>query len=144
MCDCVKDEVGAFGAELATTRPNARSFAALRMTLKDYFLSFCRSVSSSLVISAIRLGRIRSVTRDTEDKFPVLKVELKYGKGRQRTITNLNRVSRPGRRVYAKRDNLPRVLGGLAIAILSTSRGLMTDRQASKQGLGGEVLAYIW
>jgi small subunit ribosomal protein S8 len=91
-----------------------------------------------------REGYVRSVRTDTEDKFPVLKVELKYGKGRQRTITNLRRVSRPGRRVYAKRDNLPRVLGGLGIAILSTSRGLMTDREASKQGLGGEVLAYVW
>jgi small subunit ribosomal protein S8 len=91
-----------------------------------------------------REGYVRSVRTDTEDKFPVLKVELKYGKGRQRTITNLRRVSRPGRRVYAKRDNLPRVLGGLGIAILSTSRGLMTDREAAKQGLGGEVLAYVW
>jgi small subunit ribosomal protein S8 len=91
-----------------------------------------------------REGYLRSVRTDAEDKFPVLKVELKYGKGRQRTITNLRRVSRPGRRVYAKRDNLPRVLGGLGIAILSTSRGLMTDREASKQGLGGEVLAYVW
>ena len=91
-----------------------------------------------------REGYVRGVRRDTDDKFPVLKVELKYGKGRQRTITNLRRVSRPGRRVYAKRDNLPRVLGGLGIAILSTSRGLMTDREASRQGLGGEVLAYVW
>ena len=91
-----------------------------------------------------REGYVRSVRTDTDDKFPVLKVELKYGKGRQRTITNLRRVSRPGRRVYAKRDNLPRVLGGLGIAILSTSRGLMTDREASRQGLGGEVLAYVW
>ena len=91
-----------------------------------------------------REGYIKGVRRDTEDLFPVLRVELKYGKNRQRTITDLKRVSRPGRRVYVKRDNLPRVLGGLGIAILSTSRGLMTDREASKQGLGGEVLAYVW
>src|SRR5207247_8961183 len=91
-----------------------------------------------------REGYIRGMRRDTEDRFPVLRVELKYGKNRQRTITNLKRVSRPGRRVYARRDNLPRVLGGLGLAILSTSRGPMTDREASKQGLGGEVLAYVW
>jgi small subunit ribosomal protein S8 len=91
-----------------------------------------------------REGYVRGVRKDTDDKFPVLRVGLKYGKGRQRTIKNLRRVSRPGRRVYAKRDKLPRVLGGLGIAILSTSRGLMTDREASKQGLGGEVLAYVW
>jgi small subunit ribosomal protein S8 len=71
-------------------------------------------------------------------------VEMKYGPERERTIGGLNRISRPGRRVYARRDALPRVLGGLGVAILSTSQGLMTDRQAARAGVGGEVLCYVW
>ena len=89
-------------------------------------------------------GYIRSVKKETDDQFPVLKLELKYGKNRERTITGLKRISTPGRRVYVGRDKLPRVLGGLGIAIVSTSRGVMTDRDASKQKLGGEVLAHVW
>ena len=89
-------------------------------------------------------GYIGSFRQVTEDQFPVIHVELKFGKGRQRTITGLQRVSKPGRRVYAKRDQRPRVLGGLGIAIISTARGLLTDREASRAGLGGEVLAYVW
>jgi small subunit ribosomal protein S8 len=91
-----------------------------------------------------REGYIRSVKKETDDQFPVLRLELKYGKNRERTITGLKRISTPGRRVYTGRDKLPRVLGGLGIAILSTSRGVMTDREASKQKLGGEVLAHVW
>jgi len=71
-------------------------------------------------------------------------VELKYGPSRERSIAGLRRVSKPGLRVYAKSTNLPRVLGGLGVAIISTSSGLLTDRQASRQGVGGEVLAYVW
>ncbi|GAB3152840.1 MULTISPECIES: 30S ribosomal protein S8 [Microbispora] len=73
-----------------------------------------------------------------------LVMELKFGPSRERAIAGLRRVSKPGLRVYAKKDNLPRVLGGLGVAIISTSGGLMTDRQASKRGVGGEVLAYVW
>jgi small subunit ribosomal protein S8 len=73
-----------------------------------------------------------------------LTVTLKYGPNRERSIAGLRRISKPGLRVYAKSTNLPRVLGGLGVAILSTSSGLLTDRQASKKGVGGEVLAYVW
>lgn len=73
-----------------------------------------------------------------------LTLQLKYGPSRERSIAGLRRVSKPGLRVYAKSTSLPRVLGGLGIAILSTSNGLLTDRQASKKGVGGEVLAYVW
>jgi small subunit ribosomal protein S8 len=73
-----------------------------------------------------------------------LVVALKYGPARERSIAGIRRVSKPGLRVYAKKDGLPRVLGGLGIAIISTSAGLMTDKQASKRGVGGEVLAYVW
>ena len=73
-----------------------------------------------------------------------LVVDLKFGPSRERSIAGLKRVSKPGLRVYAKKDNLPRVLGGLGVAIISTSSGLMTDRQATKSGVGGEVLAFVW
>jgi small subunit ribosomal protein S8 len=73
-----------------------------------------------------------------------LVIALKFGPTRERSIAGLKRVSKPGLRVYAKKDNLPRVLGGLGVAIISTSGGLLTDRQANKRGVGGEVLAYVW
>jgi small subunit ribosomal protein S8 len=76
--------------------------------------------------------------------FPTLVVELKYGRSRERVITDLKRVSKPGRRVYARKDRLPRVLGGLGTAILSTSTGVITSRQAAERGIGGEVLAFVW
>jgi len=73
-----------------------------------------------------------------------IKINLKYGPRREKVITNLKRVSRPGLRVYTKRGEVPRVLGGLGIAILSTSRGVMTSREARRRGVGGEVLCYVW
>ena len=71
-------------------------------------------------------------------------IVLKYGPNKQRVIVGIKRISRPGLRVYARKDELPKVLGGLGIAIVSTSRGIMTDREARKEGVGGEVLAYVW
>ena len=71
-------------------------------------------------------------------------ITLKYGEKKERVITGLKRISKPGLRVYAKKDEVPKVLNGLGIAVLSTSNGIMTDKEARKQGLGGEVLAYIW
>ena len=73
-----------------------------------------------------------------------IRITLKYGANRQRVITGLKRISRPGLRVYARKDQIPKVLGGLGIAILSTSKGVMSDKEARKQAVGGEVLAYIW
>jgi small subunit ribosomal protein S8 len=73
-----------------------------------------------------------------------LVLALKYGPSRERSISGIRRVSRPGLRVYAKSESLPKVLGGLGIAIISTSTGLLTDKEASKKGVGGEVLAYVW
>jgi small subunit ribosomal protein S8 len=78
------------------------------------------------------------------DKGKNLVVTLKYGPNRERTIAGVRRISKPGLRVYAKSTGLPKVLGGLGVAILSTSTGLLTDRQAAKRGVGGEVLAYVW
>ena len=73
-----------------------------------------------------------------------LTIELKYGPSRERSISGIRRVSKPGLRIYAKSTNLPRVLGGLGVAIISTSQGLLPDRQATEKGVGGEVLAYVW
>jgi small subunit ribosomal protein S8 len=73
-----------------------------------------------------------------------LTIQLKFGPNRERSLAGVRRVSKPGLRVYAKSTNLPRVLGGLGVAILSTSSGLLTDKQAHKKGVGGEVLAYVW
>ena len=89
-------------------------------------------------------GYIASHMTEDAEVGKALVVELKYGRNRERSIAGLRRVSKPGLRVYAKSTNLPRVLGGLGIAIISTSNGLQTDRQAKKNGVGGEVLAYVW
>jgi small subunit ribosomal protein S8 len=89
-------------------------------------------------------GYIDGFDPEGEGTHRAFRVRLKYGKGRQRTITGIKRISKPGRRVYVGRNDLPRVLGGLGIAIVSTSQGVMTDRDASRKGVGGEVLAYVW
>ena len=78
------------------------------------------------------------------ESYDTLKMTLKYGPNRERSLAGVRRVSKPGLRVYAKSTNLPRVLGGLGVAILSTSSGLLTDREAENKGVGGEVLAYVW
>jgi small subunit ribosomal protein S8 len=91
-----------------------------------------------------REGYIAGYHSADGEKGKDLVVELKYGPNRERSIAGLRRVSKPGLRVYAKSTNLPKVLGGLGVAIISTSAGLLTDRQASKQRMGGEVLAYVW
>jgi small subunit ribosomal protein S8 len=89
-------------------------------------------------------GYVAGFAEEGEGIEQVLRVTLKYGPKRERTISGLKRISKPGRRVYTGRDRLPRVLGGLGIAIVSTSRGVMTDRDAARQGIGGEVLAHVW
>ena len=80
----------------------------------------------------------------SEDNKKNIELTLKYGNKKEKVITGLKRISKPGLRVYVKSDEIPRVLNGLGIAIISTSKGLMTDKEARKQNLGGEVLAYIW
>ena len=91
-----------------------------------------------------REGYVQDVAVDGEGKDRRILIHLKFGPNRQRTITGIKRISTPGRRVFAGRDEIPRVLGGLGIAILSTSQGLLTDRQAARRGVGGEVLAHVW
>jgi len=83
-------------------------------------------------------------TESSQTVGRVLSLTLKYGQNRERSIAGVRRISKPGLRVYAKHTGLPKVLGGLGVAIISTSQGLLTDRQANKKGVGGEVLAYVW
>ena len=89
-------------------------------------------------------GYIKSHDIREDGVAKYIHIDLKYGPNKQRVITGLKRISKPGLRIYARKDQLPKVLNGLGIAIISTSRGIMTDREARKQGVGGEVLAYIW
>ncbi len=104
--------------------------------------------SSTLKTEIARLlkeeGYIKDYRVEPGEPVATLVIELKFAKDRRRVITDLKRVSKPGRRVYARRDRLPRVLGGLGTAIMSTSTGVITNRQAAERGVGGEVIAFVW
>jgi small subunit ribosomal protein S8 len=89
-------------------------------------------------------GYIKDYRVEKGEAFDTLVIELKFGRNRERVITDLRRVSKPGRRVYAKKDRLPRVLGGMGVAIMSTSTGLVTSRRAQELGVGGEVVCFVW
>jgi small subunit ribosomal protein S8 len=89
-------------------------------------------------------GYIKDYRLERGESFDTLVVELKYGRSRERVITDLRRISKPGRRVYARKERLPRVLGGMGTAIMSTSKGLVTSRTAQELGVGGEVVCFVW
>jgi small subunit ribosomal protein S8 len=89
-------------------------------------------------------GYIRGYRIDQGESFDTLVVELKFGQNRERVITDLKRVSKPGRRIYAKKERLPRVLGGMGTAVISTSGGLVTSKRAQELGVGGEVVCFVW
>ena len=125
-------------ADLLTRLRNAN------MSYKEEIIVPASSLKERLLEILTREGYLTDVAVEGEGKDRNITVRLKYGPNRERTITGVKRVSKPGRRVFAGRGDLPRVRGGLGIAILSTSQGLMTDRQAKKLGVGGEVLAYVW
>ncbi|MCD5397486.1 30S ribosomal protein S8 [candidate division NPL-UPA2 bacterium] len=91
-----------------------------------------------------REGFIKNYRLIEDSKQGILKIYLKYRSGQKETIGDLRRISKPGLRVYAKREEVPRVLGGIGIAILSTSKGVMTDEECRQKGVGGEVLGYVW
>jgi small subunit ribosomal protein S8 len=107
------------------TMPSSRMKAEIARVLKDE-------------------GYIKDFRIERGEAFDTLVVELKYGRSRERVITDLRRVSKPGRRVYARKDRLPRVLGGMGTAIMSTSNGLVTSRTAQELGVGGEVVCFVW
>ena len=89
-------------------------------------------------------GYIRNLELIDDGKQGVIRIALKYSANKQNVITGIKRISKPGLRVYANKDELPKVLGGLGIAIISTSKGIMTDKKARNEGVGGEVLAFVW
>lgn len=104
--------------------------------------------ASNIKRSIAEILKDEGYVRDTEfvddSKQGVIRLFLKYGKGQERVITGLKRISKPGLRVYVNNESVPRVLGGLGVAILSTSQGVVTDREARTKGIGGEVLCYVW
>ncbi len=89
-------------------------------------------------------GYIKDCELIDDGKQGIIRIYLKYGASKEKVITGLKSISKPGLRVYARKDEIPRVLGGLGTAVISTSKGIMTDKEARKQGLGGEVICYIW
>lgn len=114
------------------------------LAYKDDLLVPASKMNAAILKILQTEGFIAAFAAEGEGIERVLRVTLKYSAKRERTITGLKRVSKPGRRMYAGRSELPRVLGGLGIAIVTTSQGVMTDRDASRKGIGGEVLAYVW
>lgn len=89
-------------------------------------------------------GFIKGFDCIEDSKQGLIRIDLKYGQNKEKVISGIKRISKPGLRVYVKNDNVPRVLGGLGMAIISTSKGMMTDKQARKSSVGGEVLCYVW
>ncbi|MCL4554561.1 MAG: 30S ribosomal protein S8 [Actinobacteria bacterium] len=132
---------------MSMTDPIADMLTRVRNANSAYKASTAMPASKKLVEIARVMhqeGYIEEFTVVPGNPQDSLEITLKYGPKKQRTITGIKRISKPGLRVYAKKDELPRVLGGLGIAVVSTSSGVMTDREARKAGVGGEVIAYIW
>jgi small subunit ribosomal protein S8 len=132
---------------MVMTDPVADMLARIRnasMAYKDEVAIPASTLKERIAEILVREGYVSGTAVEGDGKDRRIVIQLKYGPNRERTLSGLKRVSTPGRRVYADKETIPRVLGGLGIAILSTSRGLLTDRQAKKQGVGGEVLAYVW
>ena len=125
-------------ADLLTRIRNANIAA------KDELVAPVSKLGAAMLDIMVREGFLDGYEREGEGVHQAFRIRLRYGSRKQRTISGLKRVSRPGRRIYKGRNDLPRVMGGLGIAIVSTSQGLMTDREAARSGVGGEVLAEIW
>lgn len=125
-------------ADMLTRVRNANSAGKLTVSMP----------SSKKLVEIARImqeeGYITGYEVESANPRDILKITLKYGEKKARTIRGIKRISKPGLRIYAGKDELPRVLGGLGTAIISTSKGVMADRDARKNGIGGEVIAYIW
>jgi small subunit ribosomal protein S8 len=125
-------------ADLLTRIRNAN------LAYKDDLVAPVSKLSDSVLKILDAEGYISGYAREGAGVHEAFRIRLKYGVKRRRAITGLRRISKPGRRIYRGRGELPRVQGGLGVAIISTSHGVMTDKEASRQGVGGEVLAYVW
>jgi len=132
---------------MSMTDPIADMLTRVR-NANNAFQSSVSMPSSKKLVEIARIlkdeGYVSSYEVVPGDVQATLTLQLKYGPKRERVITGIRRISKPGLRVYAKKDELPRVLGGLGIAVISTSSGVMTDKGAKKAGVGGEVIAYVW
>ena len=102
------------------------------------------NVKKAIANILLQEGYIKELEEYNEGVVPMLRISLKYGADKERVISGLKRISKPGLRVYCKKDEIPKVLSGLGVAIISTSNGLLVDREARKAGLGGEVVCYVW
>ena len=132
---------------MAMTDPIADMLTRLRNANNVYHESV--EIPGSKIKTAIaevlkEEGFIKDYAFNEDDKQGVISVSLKYGPSREKVISGIKRISKPGLRQYVKHDEIPRVLGGIGIAIISTSKGIMSDKQARTAGLGGEVVAYVW
>jgi small subunit ribosomal protein S8 len=125
-------------ADLLTRIRNAN------LAFKDELVVPVSKLSAAVLGILESEGYIEGYRHEGEGVDQAFRIQLRYGPRRKRAISGLRRISKPGRRIYRGRDELPRVQGGLGVAIISTSQGLMTDRDASRKGVGGEVLAYVW
>lgn len=132
---------------MVTTDPIADMLTRIRNANDAYHDSVdmpASRVKAAVLAILKNEGFIRNVEQIEVEGHQVLRVSLKYGANREKVIKGLKRISKPGLRTYAGKEELPKVLGGLGIAIISTSQGIMTDKAARKAGLGGEVLAFVW
>jgi small subunit ribosomal protein S8 len=102
------------------------------------------NIKKSIAQILLDEGFVKGYTVIDDNKQGIIRIDMKYGPGQGRIISGLKRISKPGLRVYVNKDEVPKVLGGLGIAILSTSKGIMTDKQARKENIGGEVICYVW
>ena len=102
------------------------------------------TIKKALLNIMLQEGYIKNVEEYTDGSVNMIRLSMKYGKDKERVITGLKRISKPGLRVYCRKEEIPKVLNGLGVAVISTSKGIVTDRDARKLGLGGEVLCYIW
>jgi small subunit ribosomal protein S8 len=132
---------------MSMTDPIADMLTRIR-NANNAFQTSVSMPSSKKLVEIARILKEEGYVSDYEvvpgDVQAMLTLQLKYGPKRERVITGIRRISKPGLRVYAKKDEMPRVLGGLGIAVISTSSGVMTDKQAKKAAVGGEVIAYVW
>ncbi len=125
-------------ADLLTRIRNAN------LASKDELEAPVSKLSAAILDILVHEGYLEGYDREGEGVHQAFRIRLKYGARKQRTISGIRSVSTPGRRIYRGRHDLPRVMGGLGIAIVSTSQGVMTDKEASRMGIGGELLAYVW
>lgn len=102
------------------------------------------NIKKAIANIMLQEGYVKDIEEYNDGVVPMLRIALKYGNGKDRVITGLRRISKPGLRVYCKKEEIPKVLNGLGVAVISTSKGIVADRDARKEGLGGEVLCYIW